>query len=705
VEAGNGPEIAGYRIESLIARGGMAEVYVAENVRLSRTVALKVISPEYAEDPGFRDRFLRESQIAISIDHPNVIPVYDAGEADGRLYIAMRRVEDSDLRTLLRTGGPLDLRRANSIAMQMASALEAAHDRDLVHRDVKPANALILLRRSSSSFDHVYLSDFGVAKPTASTQGLTRTGQFVGTVNYTAPEQAEGNQVDARTDIYALGCVLFECLTGRPPFVNEEVVATVLAHLNEEPPDVMDLRTDCPSELAGVVSTMLAKDPGRRYQSCGAVIEALADAATSSTSMPTAKRTATAPASGGAGAAAAGAGLAAAGAGTGGGGEPPPRTKTAADVEDPASAPTRPSKPFEEDPKRSRRMLPAPVIGVICLLIGAAIAVGVTMLGGDDDEGSGESESAATPTGPAPETVSGDAPPTSKWRTLAPLPTPRQQAAAAVVGPRIWVVGGLKGGTEVTTTKKTLIYDSPINSWTFGPPLPARIHHPMAVGYDDQPVVIGGWEPKGANLTSRTSDTVYTLGSDGDWTELPPLNHPRAAGAAGVVGDQIIVAGGQDENGELVKETEVFDGESWQDNAEIPTPREHLGGAADDEYFYTVGGRNLSSSENTRAVERYDPAADRWDKLPNLPTETGSFGAAIAAEHLVAVGGEAPTEALENVQALNLKTEEWSELQALPDPVHGMGVAGIGSNVYSLGGAALVGHADSLSNAFALHFR
>ncbi|HKP90786.1 MAG TPA: protein kinase [Thermoleophilaceae bacterium] len=270
-----GAEFAGYRIEALLARGGMAAVYRAHDLRLDRTVALKLIALELAQDERFRERFLRESRVAAGIDHQNIVPVYDAGEAEGLLYIAMRYVDDTDLRDLLRGEAPLELDRAAAIASQVASALAAAHKRDLVHRDVKPGNVLLIRRSSPEALDHVYLADFGLAKHASSVSGLTKTGQFVGTVNYTAPEQVEGKPVDGRTDIYALGCVLFECVTGRPPFRKDEDVAVIMAHIRERPPLVSDLRADCPPALARVVDKALEKAPADRFQTCEEMVVAL----------------------------------------------------------------------------------------------------------------------------------------------------------------------------------------------------------------------------------------------------------------------------------------------------------------------------------------------------------------------------------------------------------------------------------------------
>ena len=245
-----GTVFAGYRVESLLGRGGMSVVYLAEHVRLGRKVALKVLASPLTHDESYRERFIRESQRAADLDHPNVIPIYDAGEieggdTDGLLYIAMRYVDGSDLRTLVRRDGQLSVGRTIFMLEQVAAALDAAHDRDLIHRDVKPSNILV-----AEPSEHVYLTDFGVAKQTTAPD-LTRTGVFVGTVDYAAPEQIEGLTLDRRTDIYALGCVLYECLAGRPPFDREAEVAVMHAHLATPPPKLTDVRPDLPRTSIG----------------------------------------------------------------------------------------------------------------------------------------------------------------------------------------------------------------------------------------------------------------------------------------------------------------------------------------------------------------------------------------------------------------------------------------------------------------------
>jgi DNA-binding beta-propeller fold protein YncE len=253
-------EFAGHRILGIAGRGGMGVVYRATQLDLDRPVALKLIAPQLAEDPDFRERFMRESRAAASIDHPNVIPIYYTGEHEGALYIAMRYVEGSDLRTLVRAAGRLEPERAAHIVSQVGSALDAAHARGIVHRDVKPANVLL------GPGDHAYLTDFGLTKRLTSHTASTREGGWVGTLGYVAPEQIRGERADARIDVYALGCVLFHSLTGMPPYHRESDEGTLWAHLHEDPPSVGDAAS---ARFDPVVARALAKDPDERYPSAG----------------------------------------------------------------------------------------------------------------------------------------------------------------------------------------------------------------------------------------------------------------------------------------------------------------------------------------------------------------------------------------------------------------------------------------------------
>jgi len=269
----NGTRIGAYRIERRLGRGGMSTVYLAEQSGLKRKVALKVMSADLAEDERFRERFVRESELAASLDAPNVLPVYEAGEHDGVLFIAMRFVDGTDLKGLLEQG-PLDPALAVDIVTQVARALDAAHAKGLVHRDVKPAN-ILLARGGATEIDHVYLSDFGLTKRAASDSGLTGTGVFAGTLSYAAPEQFEGKRLDARTDVYSLGCVVFECLTGSPPFRKEQDAALMYSHLNEPPPSAAALRPDLPAGIDLIIAKAMAKRSDDRYGRAGELATAL----------------------------------------------------------------------------------------------------------------------------------------------------------------------------------------------------------------------------------------------------------------------------------------------------------------------------------------------------------------------------------------------------------------------------------------------
>lgn len=263
-----GTRIASYQIEQLIGRGGMAVVYRASDVRLDRIVALKILSPELASNDAFRQRFIRESRAGAAVDHPHVIPVFEAGDADGVLFIAMRYVAGQDVRVLIERDGRLPAARAVEIVAQVASALDAAHASGLVHRDVKPANMLLASVSDGSTADYVYLSDFGLSKQSLSSPSLTMTGQFLGTLDYMSPEQISGRPVDGKTDLYALGCAAFEMLTGAPPFRREANLAVMWAQVSAEPPSVRQWRPDLSPAVDDVIRAALAKSPQDRQGTC-----------------------------------------------------------------------------------------------------------------------------------------------------------------------------------------------------------------------------------------------------------------------------------------------------------------------------------------------------------------------------------------------------------------------------------------------------
>lgn len=266
--------IAGYRLEEIVGRGGMGVVYSATQIELDRIVAIKLIASERAADPSYRERFKQESRLAASIDHANVIPVFEAGEDDGLLFIAMRLVDGMDLAQLIRYSGALDPVRALRILEQLAGALDAAHAKGLIHRDVKPANALL----TADEPEHVYLTDFGVAKSLAADAGQTRAGQLVGTLDYVAPEQIQGGAQSAAVDVYSLTCLFHHCLTGEVPYPREEEAAKLWAHLNAPPPMASERAPALPKQLDDVIARGMQKDPGLRFATAAELAKAAAAA-------------------------------------------------------------------------------------------------------------------------------------------------------------------------------------------------------------------------------------------------------------------------------------------------------------------------------------------------------------------------------------------------------------------------------------------
>ena len=272
---GSGEIVAGHRIERPLGQGGMGEVYLATHLVLGRRVALKLLAPALTMDAQFRERFLAEGRLAASLDHPSIVTVYEAGELDGRLYLSMRYIEGSDLGVLLAGGQRLAPKRAVHLLAEIAGALDAAHAAGLIHRDVKPGN--ILVAGPGTADERAFLADFGLVKEAAADAGLTRTGQYVGTAEYVAPDQIEGRPLDGRADVYALAAVLFHALAGRVPFEHDSEIATLWAHLNARPPAISAIRPEL-GALDPVFERGLAKDPADRPSSASALIEEAAAA-------------------------------------------------------------------------------------------------------------------------------------------------------------------------------------------------------------------------------------------------------------------------------------------------------------------------------------------------------------------------------------------------------------------------------------------
>jgi serine/threonine protein kinase len=367
-ELSDGDEFAGYRIERRLGRGGMGILYLALEPGLERRVALKLIAPEAAADDVFARRFAEESRIAASIEHPNVVPIYAAGEEAGIPWIAMRYVAGSDLGRRLAREGRLEPAEAVALIAQMASGLDAIHAAGLVHRDVKPANVLL---SGEPGAEHAYITDFGVARNVATESGLTQTGRFVGTLDYVAPEQISGEPIDARVDVYALGCLLFKLLAGEVPFPREGEAARLYAHLNDPPPAPSLYAQAVPPALDDVVARAMSKSPEDRHPSAGDLGRA-ARAALQGTAVSVPERT-----------------VATGAAATGERQTPTPVDRLTAATEKVIEEPDDPG----ESPRRLRPLL----IGGLLALLAAAIVVGALASGGGDGEGS-RGETGATTT-------------------------------------------------------------------------------------------------------------------------------------------------------------------------------------------------------------------------------------------------------------------------------------------------------------------
>jgi DNA-binding NarL/FixJ family response regulator len=261
-----GSTFAGHRIDGLAGRGGMGVVYRATDLALGRPVALKLMAPRLASDRVFRARFESECRLAAAIDHPHAVEVFHAGEEDGRLYVTMRYVDGTDLRAILRAEGRLEPERALHVVHQVAGALDEAHRRGLVHRDVKPGNVLVAKRHDG---ERAFLSDFGLTKERAVASDLTGTGLAIGTADYIAPEQAQGHEIDGRADVYALACVLYQSLAGSVPYERDSDLEKLWAHVHQPPPALSDVRPELPPRLSEVLSRGMAKDPAQRPATAG----------------------------------------------------------------------------------------------------------------------------------------------------------------------------------------------------------------------------------------------------------------------------------------------------------------------------------------------------------------------------------------------------------------------------------------------------
>ncbi|SHL27838.1 serine/threonine protein kinase [Pseudonocardia thermophila] len=713
---------AGFTDAVEVGRGGFGVVYRCRQEELNRTVAVKLLHTDL--DQTSRERFFREGRAMGGLSgHPNVVDVLQVGVTpSGRPFIVMPYQAMDSLAARVRREGPIGWAEATRIGVRLAGALESAHRVGTLHRDIKPGNVLM------SDYGEAQLTDFGIARIEGGFE--TATGAFTGSLSYSAPEVLNGHPPSPQSDIYSLAATLFSIIAGRAAFERREGEEIIAQFLRITGQPIPDLRVHgVPDVLCEVLERAMAKNPADRPPTAEAFGRELqevqrrtgqpvAEMALPATRRPSADVTETAGAlderspsrvsrsfelvekpwgpatateatqlvpprpllpgppyrnspSGPSGPLPPWQG------GTGPSGPYPPSPV----------GPTIPDRPPEQPGGKRRRLQVVALVAVAVLFLGALSVGGIYLLRGRG----GEAPPAAAGAGTDPASTA------LTWSALTDVPLARQQVATTIADGVIWVIGGL---TNTEATAAVQGYDAAINAWKDATPLPVPLHHEMATTYNGQIVVLGGWQPSGAQLNAIENDKVYALASD-RWTELPKLPGPRVAGGAVTVGNKIVVAGGQ-AGDKLVTGTDVFDGTKWVRGADIPTPREHLAMVSDGRYAYAIGGRALSSDKNSDAVERYDPETDTWTKLAPLPSPRGGIGAAYADGRIIVAGGEAPASVIDRVDQYDIAADSWSPLPSMKTPRHGLALAAVGGTVYAFGGAAKPSHEASVSVAESL---
>ncbi|WP_040812066.1 serine/threonine-protein kinase [Nocardia concava] len=692
-------DAAGFEDATIVGRGGFGVVYRCRQRALGRIVAVKVLSSDL--DPENRERFLREGYAMGGLSgHPNIVNILEVGVTrNGRPFIVMQYHRRDSLAARLRREGPLPWPEVISIGVKLSGALETAHRAGTLHRDIKPANILL------TDYGEPQLTDFGIAHIAGGYE--TATGGFTGSFAYTAPEVIAGDPPTPRSDVYGLGAALFALISGRAAFERKsgEEIAAQFLRIGTQP--IPDLRSQgIPDNVCSAIERAMAVDPTQRQPSAaelgrelqaaqranGLPVDRMAltveieensesprqhrpespvgqpipghwDSGYPDRNTPREQRHVSLP------------------------GQIHPQPRPFGPPLPPVSGPPLPptSEPQRRTSgKRRRRMT---WIALIAVILVAVVATGGYLLSRQTDTGNRTPGRAGAPTVDA----------AAAWRPLTDAPTARQQTASTMADGTIWIFGGLDNDGASARQEG---YDPAIDTWKAGPDLPIAVNHPMAVTYNDEPVVLGGWVASGGKLDATASDRVMAMRA-GKWVELPHLIRPRAAGAAAVVGNKIVVTGGQADNA-LVPTTEVFDGTSWTTVADLPTPRDHLAAVSDGKYVYAIGGRNLSPDKNFAACERFDPATGTWTRLPDMPTPRGGLGATFVDGRIVAVGGEEPTRVLSAVEAYDVAAGTWSQLPALRTPRHGLAVAAVGNTVYAIDGAARPTRAESSATNEAL---
>jgi N-acetylneuraminic acid mutarotase len=676
---------AGFMHAVEVGRGGAGVVYRCYQTALSRNVAIKVMACDLDEDN--RERFLREGYAMGGLSgHPNIVNILQVGMTESnRPYIVMPYHADGSLAGRIRRTGPISWPDALRIGVKLSGALETAHRAGTLHRDIKPANVLV------NNYGEPQLSDFGIARIAGGFE--TRTGYFTGTIAYTAAEVLAGNPPTTASDVYSLGATLYALIAGTAAHERKTGEDLIAHYLRIGSTPVPDMRPGgIPADVCTAIEKAMSLDPANRPASAADFGRELQAAQRHNGLVPDSMAL-TEPATGEQEQTVGAAAMQLSGPGGHIGAPPPPAGTPAppdgsppppADAPLPmADAPTplamnlsslqwpvqQSAAPAMVTPKKRNRN------AILIAAAAAAVALVLVVSGiyfiSSRDRGDSTTASASQPT---TETQAG-------WRPITNARVAREAAATTEADGTIWIFGGIGADGQVSGRHEG--YDPAIDNWKGGDDLPVPVQHAMAVTWDGNPVVLGGWRAEGAD-TRVATDKVWRV-VNSRWVELPPLLQPRAAGAAAVVGDRLVVSGGVGANGKLLNTTEVFDGNSWTLAAEIPTPRQMLAAASDDKVVYAVGGTD--GTADLPMVEAYDPAADSWTTLPALPQPRSDLGVAIADARLVAVGGLSAGQVLKSVVVMDLATKTWADLPEMSTARHGMAVAAVDKSVYAIGGA------------------
>jgi serine/threonine protein kinase/N-acetylneuraminic acid mutarotase len=691
---------AGFADAVEVGRGGAGVVYRCFQTSLRRSVAVKVLASDLNEDN--QERFLREGYAMGGLSgHPNIMNILQVGVTESsRPYIVMPYYSGGSFAERLRRSGRIGWPDALRVGVKLAGALETAHRASTLHRDIKPGNVLV------NEYGEPQLSDFGIARIAGGYE--TSTGFFTGTIAFTAPEVLAGAPPTVQSDVYSLGATLYALIAGTAAHERKQGEEVVAHFLRISSTPVPDLRLQgIPAAVCAAIEKAMSLEAADRYASAaelgqalqavqhqnGLIADSMALNETHDEPAPPTDETAATPLRAGFTDSVPPISLPAV--------SPPvflpPSTPpvflppSTPPVSLPPLTPPVPP-PGSEDPTRNigargnRKGLllaAAAILGVVVLVAGGIFLIGAR------DKGSATGTGTTSPARPTPQAQGG-------WEQLTNARVARAAAATTEADGTIWIFGGVGADNRVTGRHEG--YDPIIDGWKGSDDLPVPVQHAMAVTWQGTPVVLGGYRTEGADTAIATNRVWRVV--NGRWVELPPLLQPRAAGAAAVVGDRIVVTGGVDAAGRLITGTEVFDGTAWTRAAPMPTSRQLLSAASDDSVVYAVGGTDGTADLAT--VEAFDPAANTWTALPPLPQPRSDLGVTVADARLVAVGGTSGGQVLDSVAALDLTTQTWAGLPGMGTARHGMAVAAIGDKVYAIGGSTGPGDTEVTSSAEAL---